>query len=109
MSFWYICGEEGDLRVLLFRHLEAPQSKCRILNEYLRIESLKFSYLSNIDFSNTHYMSGIVLGTMDTTWNNKTYFYKNVLWSLHSSEEARSKKEIIKLSSMLGSNNTKES
>ena len=24
MYFWCICGEEGDLRVLLFHHLEAP-------------------------------------------------------------------------------------
>ena len=47
-------------------------------------ESLKFSYLPNIDLLKTYSVSGTVLGTMDTTLNNNNKKFINIFSGAHS-------------------------
>lgn len=57
--------------------------KYQILMNIWGYESLKLSYLSNIDLLKTYSVSGTVLGTMDTRLNNNKKFI-NIFSGAHS-------------------------
>ena len=48
MYFWCICGEEGDLRVLLFRPLEAPPSIIVLMCLSVMTNEVEYSSLCSL-------------------------------------------------------------
>ena len=62
MYFWCICGEEGDLRVLLFHHLEGLSSVFTILKNNISISS-EWQSIATINFFLNNLITQQVVGT----------------------------------------------